>query len=134
VAVRLRVTALLLERAAQRVVGVVVGRRELEHRTELALGLAPALDAEVRDPERLADRRFVRLEPLRLLERDGGLRGHALLQVAATLLEEVVGVRHGSRSCKAGGGSVEPTPLIPAPAPAKPAPPLAGAAPSSLRR
>ena len=117
VTVRLRVATLLLQGAAERVVRVVVGRRELEHRAELALRLAPALDPEVRDPERLPDRRLVRLEPLRLLERDRGLRGHALLEMVASALVEVVRVAHCSRSGagKAGtsarwGGSVEPTP------------------------
>ena len=91
VAVRLGGLALLLQAAAERVVRVVVGRRELEHRAELLLGLVVAADAEVRDAERLADRRLVRLAPLRLLERDGRLRGHAVLEVRAALLEEVVG-------------------------------------------
>ena len=77
-AVRLGLAALLLERAAERVVRVVVGRRELEHGAELGLGLLPAREAEVGDPERLADRRLLRLEPLRLLEHDRGLRRHAL--------------------------------------------------------
>ncbi len=95
-AVRLGVASLLLERAAERVVRVVVRRRELEHRPELRLRLLPALDPEVRDPERLADRRLVRLELLRLLERDGRLRGHAVLQVGPALLEEVIRVGHRS--------------------------------------
>src|SRR5688572_16736890 len=92
--VRLGVPALLLERAAERVMGVVVGGRELEHGAELGLRLGPALDPEVRDAERLADRRLVRLEPLRLLERDGRLGGHAVPEMLATLLEEVVRVAH----------------------------------------
>ena len=61
---------------------------------ELALGLAVALDAEVRDPERLADRRLVRLAPLRLLERHGRLRGHALASDAAGPAGTVVGLAH----------------------------------------
>ena len=93
-AVRLGVASLFLQRPAERVVRVVVRRRELEHRPELRFGLPPALDPEVRDPERLADRGLVRLELLRLLERDRGLRGHAALQMAAALLKEVVGVGH----------------------------------------
>src|SRR5262249_58320014 len=90
VPVRLEVPSLLLETAAERVVRVVVDRRELEHLAELLLCFAPAPDPEVRDPERLADRRLVRLPALRLLERDGGLRGHARPQMAASALEEAV--------------------------------------------
>ena len=48
---------------------VVLGRRQLEQRPELGLRLVPALEAEVRDPERLADRGLVGLALLRLLER-----------------------------------------------------------------
>src|SRR5262249_10805931 len=44
--------------------------------------------------EGLADRGLLRLEALRLLERDRGLGRHALLQAAATFLEVLVGVRH----------------------------------------
>ena len=95
--------------------GVVVGRRELEHRAELRLGLVPALDAEVRDAERLADRRLVRLAPLRLLERTrspgpacpcAGGRGPAgrgrrsrsrRLQVREVLLHQVKRIRQISR-------------------------------------
>ena len=62
VPVRLCVATLLLERAAERVMGVVVRRRELEQRPELRLGLPPALDPEVGDAERLADRRLGRFE------------------------------------------------------------------------
>ena len=104
--------------------GVVVRRRELEDGAELRLRLLPALDPEVRDPERLADRRLVGLEPLRLLERDGRLRGHALLEVGAALLEEVVRVGHRclrygkfSSSTSTGGVSSRVGPIsIPAPA------------------
>jgi hypothetical protein len=56
VPVRLLRAALLLERAAERVVRVVVDRRELEQLAELRLRLVPAAQAEVRDAERLADR------------------------------------------------------------------------------
>src|SRR5215475_9868056 len=90
VPVRLEVPALLLETTSERVVRVVVDRRELEHLAELLLGFAPAPDPEVRDPECLADRRLVRLTALRLLQRDGGLGGHARSQVAAPALEEAV--------------------------------------------
>src|SRR5258706_15719753 len=55
------------------------------------LGRGPAADAEVRDAERLADRRLLRLALLRLLERNGRLRGHAALEVGAALLKEAVG-------------------------------------------
>src|SRR3954447_9010404 len=77
VRVRLEVAPLLLKAAAERVVRVVVVRRELQQLAELFLGLAPPPDPEVRDPERLADRSLVRLAPLRLLERDGRLGRHA---------------------------------------------------------
>ena len=53
-AVRLLPAALLLERAPERVVGVVVHRRELQHRPELGLGLLVPAQAEVGDAERLA--------------------------------------------------------------------------------
>src|SRR5207247_2397789 len=86
---------IVLEAAAERVVGIVVRRREVEHRAELALRLAPAVDAEVRDAERLADGRLVRLASLRLLERDRRLRGAAVLQVRLALLEKLVGLAHG---------------------------------------
>src|SRR6266511_443637 len=89
-AVRLPGTALLLEAAAERVVRVVVGRGELEHRSKLALGLLVAPDAEIRDPERLADRGLIGRAPLRLLERDGGLGRPAAPQMLASLLEKVV--------------------------------------------
>src|SRR5262249_59618353 len=54
--------------------------------------------AEVGDPERLADRGLVGLEPLRLLERHRRLRGHALAQPPLPLLEAVVRLAHSSRS------------------------------------
>jgi hypothetical protein len=65
---------LLLQAAAECVVAVVVGRRELEQLPELALGLLVAVYAEVGDPERLADRGLLGLATLRLLQRDRGLR------------------------------------------------------------
>src|SRR5581483_4790407 len=89
-----RLPALLVQRAAERVVGVVVRRRELEDGAELGLGLAPAADAEIRDPERLPDRGLPRLEPLRLLERDRRLRRQALLEAPPAFLEEVVCLAH----------------------------------------
>ena len=76
--------ALLLEAAAERVVRVVVDRRELEHGAELLLGVLPALEPEVRDPERLANRRLVRLEALRPLERYRRLRRAPLLRREAS--------------------------------------------------
>jgi len=94
VPVRLVLTALLLQAAPEGVVGVVVDRGELEHLAELGLRLLVAVDAEVGDPERLADRGLVGLAALRLLEGDRGLRGAALLQVRPALLEEVEGLAH----------------------------------------
>jgi hypothetical protein len=94
VAVRLGRAALLLEAAAERVVRVVVGRRQLEHRAKLVLGLGVATDPEVRDPEPLPDRGLVGLALLRLLERHRRLRGHALRELVAAPPEEVVGVGH----------------------------------------
>src|SRR5690348_5868825 len=82
VRVGLDVPSLLLEAAAERVVRVVVDRRELQHLAELLLRLAPAPDPEVRDAECLADRGLLRLAPLCLLERDGRLGSHARPQVA----------------------------------------------------
>src|SRR5204863_6997957 len=75
VAVRLRGSALLLERAAERIVSVVVGGVELiGDRPELALRVLPPGQPEIGDAERLADRGLLRLQPLRLLERHGRLR------------------------------------------------------------
>src|SRR4029077_13145540 len=71
VAVRLRLLALLLEGAAERVVGVVVVRGQLQSHPELRLGLLVALDPQVRDPECLTNRRLLRFAPLGLLECDG---------------------------------------------------------------
>ena len=53
-----------------------------------------AADPEVGDAERLADRRLLRLPPLRLLERHRRLRVPAVRHVLAALLEEVVGLAH----------------------------------------
>src|SRR5207248_6243886 len=94
VAVRLLLAALFFQAAAEGVVRVVVDRGELENLAELRLGLLVAVDAEVGDSERLADRRLVGLARLRLLEGDGRLRGHALLEVRTALLEEVEGLAH----------------------------------------
>ena len=77
---RAAAVAELLERAAEAEVGVVVGRAALDHGRELVRGAAVAAAAEVRAPERLADRGLVRLEALRLLERDRRLRPMALRQ------------------------------------------------------
>src|SRR5207247_2828201 len=90
----LGVLPLLLERPAERVMRVVVCRRDLEYGTELGLGLGPALDPEVGDVEGLADRRLVRLSRLRLLERNRRLRGHPGSEMLAALLEEIVGLAH----------------------------------------
>src|SRR4029450_7816182 len=91
---RLVPAAQLLEGAGEAVVRVVVGRRKVDHGAELGLRLLVALDPEVGDAERFADRRLVGLAPLRLLERDRGLRSSALLEVLPALLEEVVGLAH----------------------------------------
>src|SRR3954469_20453226 len=91
VPVRLEVASLLLQAAAERVVRVVVVRRELQQLAELFLGLAPPPDPEVRDPERLADRSLVRLAPLRLLEREARLGRHDCPQMTTATLEEAVG-------------------------------------------
>src|SRR5215471_3730859 len=90
VPVRLDIPPLLLEAAAERVVRVIVDGRQLEQRAELGLGLPPTADPEVRDTEGLADRGLVRLTPLRLLERNRRLRGHARPQMAAAALKEAV--------------------------------------------
>src|SRR6188472_81621 len=95
---RLVVAPLVAERSPERIVRVVVGRGQLEHLAKLGLGLLPALDPEVGDAERLADGRLLGLEPLRLLERNGGLCGHAAAEVRAALLEEVVRVAHRAPS------------------------------------
>src|SRR5689334_3057255 len=92
----LPVASLAEERAAERVVRVVVDRRELEHLAELALGGGPIGDAEVRDAERLTDRGLLGLEPARLLERHRRLRRKALAQTSAAELVEVVRLAHGS--------------------------------------
>src|SRR5205085_1117214 len=90
VTVRLVRVALLLETTPERVVGVVVVRVQLEHRAELRRRLVVPADTEVRDSERLANRRLVGRATLRLLERNRRLCGAAVLQMRASLLEEVV--------------------------------------------
>src|SRR5262245_54381455 len=82
------------ERASQGVMGVVVYRRELEHLPELPLGSREVGDPEIRDPERLPDRRLLWLEPPRLLERHGRLRRHALAEASPPELIQVVGLAH----------------------------------------
>src|SRR5262249_34390761 len=94
VALGLGLAALLLEAAAERVVAVVVDRGELEELPEFGLGLRIAVDPEVGDPERLADRGLLGLAPLRLLQRDRGLSGHAFTEVGPALLEQVVRLAH----------------------------------------
>src|SRR2546429_9569321 len=93
-AVRLQLLPLLLQCTPQRVVGIVVGRRKVEHDPELLLGFFVALKPQVRDSESLADRRLLGLPPLRLLEGDGRLGCPPLLQVAPSLLVEVVRLAH----------------------------------------
>src|SRR6266545_4550211 len=73
-----------------------------------------------------------------LVERQRPLPALPYLRVeAAVQLAQIVGAHARSGGGKAGtsalwSGSVEPTPLMPAPAPAKPPPPLSGAAPLCL--
>src|SRR4029079_19425795 len=59
-----------------------------------------ALDAEVPAPEGVADRCLLRLEPLCLLERDGGLSGHAAPKVTENLLVDVVELAHRPPSAR----------------------------------
>ena len=91
---RLPAPTLSQQRPSERVVRVVVDGRELEHLAELALGRGPVGDPEVGDPERLPDRRLLRLEPPRLLERHRRLRGEALAQPRPPELVEVVRLAH----------------------------------------
>src|SRR5581483_5614869 len=116
VPVRLGGLPQVLERAAERVVRIVVGRREiLDDRPELPFGVAPAGEPEVGDAERLANRRLLWLEPLRLLERHGRLRGHAASEPLLALAEELVGAvvahrhrRYGKFSRTRSTGFVSP--------------------------
>ena len=79
-----------LAAAPHAVVRVVVRRRRVEDVLELRRRLAVAPQPQVGDAQRLADRRLVRLPPLRLLERHGRLGVVAVLHVRAALLVEVV--------------------------------------------
>ena len=88
--------ALLLQAAAEREVRIMVDGPEFEDLAELLLRLGEAPDAEVGDPERLANRRFVGLPAFCLLERDRSLGVHACRHLLASLLEEVVGLAHES--------------------------------------
>ena len=90
VPLRLGVTPLLVEAAAERVVGVVVHRRDLEHGAELRLRLLPTPQPEVRDAERLADRRLPWLGAAGLLERDCRLRRPAAAESAPSFLVVLV--------------------------------------------
>src|SRR5207247_8106953 len=85
---------LLLQAAAESEVRIVVHRLQLEDLAELRLCLGEALDPEVRDAERLADRGLLGLAPLRLLERDGRLGGPSAREVLLPLSVEVVGLAH----------------------------------------
>ena len=95
--VRLRVATLLFERASQPVVRVVIGRRELEHLAELLLRLGVALDPQIRDSERFADRRLLRFAALCLLQWNRRLRGTAFAEMRSSLLIEVVSLGHRPR-------------------------------------
>ena len=79
-----------IERSCQRAVREWIGRRELDELAELRCCLVPAADAEVRDAERLANRRLLGLATLRLLERDRRLARPAAAKVSKALLEKVV--------------------------------------------
>src|SRR5262249_53691856 len=94
VALGLGLAALLLEATAERVVAVVVDGGELEELAELGLGFLVSGDPEVGDSEGPPGRGLLRLPPLRLLERDRGLSGHALTKVGPALLEQVVRLAH----------------------------------------
>ena len=72
--------------------GVVVGRASARRRPRTRVRHAVAAAAEVGAAERLADRGLVRLEPLRLLERDGRLRPVTLGDQREAALEELVRV------------------------------------------
>src|SRR4051794_28139405 len=76
----LGVPALQLQRPAEAEEGVVVGRCAPDDRLELLLGLAEAAGAEERPAQGLPDRRLVRLEVARPLQRDGGGVAVAVLQ------------------------------------------------------
>src|SRR5262245_13081837 len=79
---------------------VVVRGSKLDELSELRLGFRPAADAEVGEPERLADRRLPRLAALRLLERDGRLGGPAVLEVGLPLHEQLVRIAHALLSSR----------------------------------
>src|ERR1700693_2533308 len=96
----------LLEGAREPVVGIVVGRRQLEHPPHLRFRLLVTLHAEVGDGERLADRGLVRLSALGLLERDARLSRHAVLQVRPALLEEVIGLAFAHANSRYGKASL----------------------------
>src|SRR5581483_1360979 len=96
--VRLARPSELLERAAEGIVRIVVSRGELlDDHAKLALGVLPAREPEVGDAERFADRRLVRLEPLRPLERHRRLRGHSGAEPLLPFAKQVVGVGHALR-------------------------------------
>jgi hypothetical protein len=90
----LGVTAEELERAAEAEQRVVVRGRLLDDRLELGGRLLVALRAKERAPQRLADRRLVRLQVARTGQRDGGGVEVTVLQQARTALEEVVDALH----------------------------------------
>jgi len=79
-------------------VGVVVRGRQLDEDAKLGLGLLPATKAEIRDPERLSNRAGARLAALGLLERDGRLGRHAVAEMRAPALEELVRIAHSPTS------------------------------------
>ena len=83
-----------LEAATESEMGIVVHRRDVEHRSELALGFPKAPDPEVCDPQGLSDRRLRGFAPLRLFERNRRLSRVPRREMAAALLVEVVGLAH----------------------------------------
>src|SRR6266496_2244068 len=71
---------------------------EIADARPIVLGVRPQRAGQLVVAVRLPDRRLLGLAPLRLLERDGGLRGHAPLEVGTALLEEAVrGLAHDPR-------------------------------------
>ena len=80
-----------LERLGDRIVGVVRGRIELEEGFEGSACAFGLTRVEVGPAKRLEDRALARLEPIRSLEDDRGLREMAPLQQRMTALQQIVG-------------------------------------------
>src|SRR5215208_2134181 len=88
--------AALHQRAAEAEERIVVRRRALDDGLELDRRLLVVARAEERPPERLADRRLLRLEPGGLAERDRRLVELPRLQQAGSALEQLVDIFHRS--------------------------------------